>query len=47
MLDWYKNTWLEIGNAVKQGIDTAMLPVGALEQHGPHMACGMDAENCG
>ena len=44
MLDWYKSTWCEIGEAVKQGMDTAILPVGALEQHGPHMGCGMDAE---
>lgn len=44
MLDWYHNTWVEIGHAVKSGMDTALLPVGALEQHGPHMACGMDAE---
>ncbi len=44
MLDWYGNTWVEIGKAVQGGMETALLPVGALEQHGPHMACGMDAE---
>ena len=37
-------TWQEIGNLPEQGMDAAMLPVGATEQHGPHMGCGMDAE---
>lgn len=42
--DWYQMTWEEIGRLPQQGMDTAMLPVGATEQHGPHMGCGMDAE---
>ncbi|MGD1989964.1 MAG: creatininase family protein [Chromatiales bacterium] len=44
MNDWYQMTWEEIGRLPAQGMDTAMLPVGATEQHGPHMGCGMDAE---
>jgi len=37
-------TWEEIGALPEKGMDGAMLPVGATEQHGPHMGCGMDAE---
>lgn len=44
MNDWYQMTWEEIGRLPAEGIDAAMLPVGATEQHGPHMGCGMDAE---
>lgn len=44
MNDWHQLTWEEVGRLVKQGMDTAILPVGATEQHGPHMGCGMDAE---
>lgn len=42
--DWYQMTWEEIGRLPAQGMDAALLPVGATEQHGPHMGCGMDAE---
>lgn len=35
-------TWEEVQQAVASGIDTAVLPIGATEQHGPHMGCGMD-----
>jgi len=41
---WHQLTWEEIGRLPQQGMDTALLPVGATEQHGPHMGCGMDAE---
>ncbi|MBT8133160.1 MAG: creatininase family protein [Gammaproteobacteria bacterium] len=44
MNDWYQMTWQEIGQLPGQGTDCAMLPIGATEQHGPHMACGMDAD---
>ena len=44
MNDWHQLTWEEVGRLVSQGMDTALLPVGATEQHGPHMGCGMDAE---
>ncbi|HEY7247696.1 MAG TPA: creatininase family protein [Xanthobacteraceae bacterium] len=32
----------EIGDAVRNGMDLALLPVGAIEQHGPHLATGCD-----
>jgi creatinine amidohydrolase len=44
MNDWHQLTWEEVGRLVQQGVDVALLPVGATEQHGPHMGCGMDAE---
>ncbi len=47
MNDWYQMTWEEIGRLPKDGMNTAILPVGATEQHGPHMGCGMDAEIAG
>lgn len=37
-------TWEEVGRLVAGGMDTAILPVGATEQHGPQLGCGMDAE---
>ncbi|MEJ2214062.1 MAG: creatininase family protein [Gammaproteobacteria bacterium] len=42
--EWHTMTWEEVGRLPANGMDTAMLPVGATEQHGPHMGCGMDAE---
>ena len=42
--EWHSLTWEEIGALVAQGIDSAILPVGATEQHGPHLGCGMDAQ---
>lgn len=41
---WHEMTWEEVGALVAVGVDTAILPVGATEQHGPHLGCGMDAE---
>lgn len=41
--EWHCMTWEEVGELVGQGIDGAILPVGATEQHGPHLGCGMDA----
>ena len=41
---WHALTWEEIGRLTARGIDGALLPVGATEQHGPHLGCGMDAE---
>lgn len=35
-------TWEEVASAVNSGIQTAVLPIGATEQHGPHLGCGMD-----
>jgi len=42
--NWHQLTWEEIGSLAGQGMDTVLLPVGAIEQHGPHLGCGMDAE---
>lgn len=39
---WSEMTWEEIGACVANGIDAAMLPCGATEQHGPHLGTGMD-----
>jgi creatinine amidohydrolase len=44
MKSWHQMTWEEIGQLLAQGMDAAILPVGATEQHGPHLGCGMDAE---
>ena len=41
--DWYSMTWPEIGAHVAAGADVALLPVGATEQHGPQLGCGVDA----
>lgn len=41
--EWHCMTWEEVADLVAQGIDGAILPVGATEQHGPHLGCGMDA----
>jgi len=35
-------TATEIGDVVGSGMDLALLPVGATEQHGPHLATGCD-----
>jgi creatinine amidohydrolase len=42
--NWHQLTWEEIGALPRQGIDAAILPVGATEQHGPHLGCGVDSE---
>jgi creatinine amidohydrolase len=39
---WDELTWEEIGDLVAAGVDMAILPVGATEQHGPHLTVGMD-----
>lgn len=41
---WHQMTWEEIGQLPASGMDAVMLPVGATEQHGPHLGCGMDSE---
>lgn len=43
LLEWHCLTWQEVADLVASGIDGAILPVGATEQHGPHLGCGMDA----
>ena len=44
VLRWHQLTWEEIGALPRSGMDAVMLPVGATEQHGPHLGCGVDAE---
>jgi creatinine amidohydrolase len=39
---WELMTSTEIGELVAQGMDLAIMPVGATEQHGPHLATGCD-----
>ena len=36
-------TWPEILEAIQGGCDAAILPLGATEQHGPHLGTGMDS----
>ncbi len=42
---WEALTWEEIAAIRRNGVDTCLLPVGATEQHGPHLAVGMDSAN--
>ena len=37
-------TWEEVDTLITNGLNSALLPVGATEQHGPHLGCGMDAD---
>ncbi len=41
---WSHLTWAELPDQLQQVAHAAILPVGATEQHGPHMGCGMDTE---
>jgi creatinine amidohydrolase len=40
---WSNRTWAELPADLAAAGQAAILPVGATEQHGPHMGCGMDA----
>lgn len=40
---WEQRTWAELPRDLAQARYAAILPVGATEQHGPHMGCGMDS----
>ena len=42
LLHWSQLTWTEIPVALEAAQCAAILPIGATEQHGPHMGCGMD-----
>ncbi len=39
---WSERTWAELPADLASACHAAILPVGATEQHGPHMGCGMD-----
>jgi creatinine amidohydrolase len=40
---WSQRTWSELPNDLAAAQHAAILPVGATEQHGPHLGCGVDA----
>jgi creatinine amidohydrolase len=40
---WAESTWEEIGSWPAGRTDAVILPVGATEQHGPHLGTGMDS----
>lgn len=40
---WASTTWAEFPAVLKASGQSAILPVGATEQHGPHLGCGVDA----
>ncbi|TFZ57725.1 creatininase family protein [Methylorubrum sp. Q1] len=39
---WSERSWEEIPGDLQAAAGAALLPVGATEQHGPHLGCGMD-----
>lgn len=41
-MNWAERTWAELPADLETANHTALLPVGATEQHGPHLATGMD-----
>ena len=41
-MEWSQITWDEIPAKLAAANFSAILPIGATEQHGPHMGCGMD-----
>lgn len=42
-MKWEQRTWAELPRDLADASHSAILPVGATEQHGPHMGCGMDS----
>ena len=43
MNEWHRLTWPDLAERVAAGQDAALLPIGATEQHGPHLGCGVDS----
>ncbi|GAC1603325.1 MAG: creatininase family protein [Ramlibacter sp.] len=41
-MQWSELTWSELPAALAAAGSAALLPVGATEQHGPHLGCGVD-----
>ncbi|MBS1185331.1 MAG: putative creatininase, partial [Proteobacteria bacterium] len=39
---WQNLTWEDVAALRDRGITMAILPVGATEQHGPHLPLGVD-----
>lgn len=42
---WETLTWEEVGSLRDSGVSLCLMPVGATEQHGPHLGTGMDSRN--
>jgi creatinine amidohydrolase len=42
-MNWSQRTWAELPADLEACAHSAILPVGATEQHGPHLGCGVDA----
>jgi creatinine amidohydrolase len=42
-MQWPERTWRELPGDLAAAQGAAILPVGATEQHGPHLGCGVDA----
>lgn len=42
---WETLTWEEVGSLRDTGVNLCLLPVGATEQHGPHLGVGMDSRS--
>ena len=42
-MNWSERSWAELAKDIPAAEKAAILPVGATEQHGPHLGCGMDA----
>lgn len=42
-IKWDSMTWPEISKVIEGGCDAVILPLGATEQHGPHLGTGMDS----
>lgn len=40
---WSELTWTELPDVLERCGQAALLPVGATEQHGPHLGCGVDS----
>src|SRR5580658_6733026 len=40
---WSQRTWSELPSDLAAAQHSVILPVGATEQHGPHLGCGVDA----
>jgi creatinine amidohydrolase len=39
---WSQRTWSELPQDLAAAGAAALLPIGAIEQHGPHLGCGVD-----
>jgi creatinine amidohydrolase len=42
-MKWLERTWDELPADLATANRSAILPIGATEQHGPHLGCGVDA----